>query len=277
MQNMINDYKSRINTLEGLLDGSRSRAEKLERDLRETISKSKESEDKHMKVINMLQSSQIQTIPRKSKPSNKRSNTRGSTSADRNHLNNTQGLFSTDVEHRQNTGKLKTKKLLLTKEKEIMMLNPTKKRKTGTFQGVESDLIAPFIYAGYNNARRSVPENQSLNLSSSAGLEKNENNYFRNCNNTYYIKQVGEKDLKDPKLMKAKLKLTKQTLCSSVRRRPATQADLLLSHHLQSTTVGKLKPRSGSKQNILGLHDLKPFSATGDSIVLTKKLKKSNF
>ena len=126
MQNMINDYKGKINTLESLLGESKSKTEQLERELREVLSRSKETEDNHLRVLSMLRNGSIlnTTASRRSKASNRR-NTRGSTSADRQFRDLKTNVYTHDtMDSKQQDSKLRTKKMVRNTDKDIMLMNP---------------------------------------------------------------------------------------------------------------------------------------------------------
>lgn len=77
--------------------------------------------------------------------------------------------------------------MLLTPEKHKPDLSSKIRRNLGSEADQKQGL---FLYKGYNSGpRQSVPEAKSMNLSTSLGNEKNENNFYRNCNNTYYIQK----------------------------------------------------------------------------------------
>ncbi len=116
-------------------------------------------------------------------------------------------------------------------------------------------------------ARKSVPESHSVNLSTSAGQDKLEGNYFKNCNNTYYIQRQAILKGVAGKSNNSKLKCS-QGICPSSKRKPISQAGLNVPGLIG---MSKYKNRSNSKQNI---SDSKPLAILSDHPILAKKVKK---
>lgn len=138
-----------------------------------------------------------------------------------------------------------------------------------------------FMSKGYNHNRKSVPENKSLNLSSSLGNDKKESNYFRNCNNTYYIH--GQSNVNQPtsKENRSKEKLTGKYMLGyleskSSKRKPSNQGCLLSVNPvvIPATLGSKIKPRSRSKEDLKTI-DPRISSLIGGSMNLTKKVRKT--
>lgn len=119
--------------------------------------------------------------------------------------------------------------------------------------GTENDLPSSlFISKGYLPGKKTLsPDNKNMNHSATLGNDKNENNYFRNCNNTYFIQgpsgvmKPGPRDSKSKEKLQSSLRPGNQ---SSKRKSSKQQGFSTASPFL---TQGKVKNRSKSKDEIL--------------------------
>lgn len=134
---------------------------------------------------------------------------------------------------------------------------------------------------GYNHFRRTAPDNKSLNLSNSLGIDKNENNFYKNCNNTYVIQgqpisRYLAKDSRSKEKLLTKAKPMTADTKSSKRKSSnvANQGCLLSLNPLVSSLIPKLKPRSKSKDEI-SKHD--EYASHLMSATLHKKNRKADF
>ena len=96
------------------------------------MSKSKETEDNHLKVMSILKNGSFNNTAasRRSKASNHR-NTRHSTSVDRQFRDlKTNGKTYDVTDTKLHDSKIRTKKMVKTADKDIMLMNPQKKRRT---------------------------------------------------------------------------------------------------------------------------------------------------
>ena len=115
--------------------------------------------------------------------------------------------------------------------------------------GTESDIPnSLFVYRGYAQTKKAPsPERKALNLSASMGTEKNENNYFRNCNNTYFIH--GEKQLTKEGRSKEKLQVSLRPGAQTAKRKSSKQQ--VISSVNPFMPQSKPKNRSKSKEDIV--------------------------
>ena len=109
-----------------------------------------------------------------------------------------------------------------------------------------------YLNKGYAQTKKTIwPENKALNLSASLGNEKNESNYFRNCNNTYFI-QGGQNGARSG----TRDSRSKEQLLTSLRRGAHTSKrksskQQVLSSGQPLVVPQKVKNRSKSKEDIV--------------------------
>lgn len=109
-----------------------------------------------------------------------------------------------------------------------------------------------FLNKGYAQPKRTIwPENKALNLSASLGNEKNEHNYFRNCNNTYFVQggQNGAKPGTRDGRSKDKLLTGLKRAAQTSKRKPSKPQVLASVHPL--TGPHKFRNRSKSKEEFV--------------------------
>lgn len=125
-----------------------------------------------------------------------------------------------------------------------------------------------FMYKGYNMARKSVPEGNSVNLSTSVGQDKFEGNYFKNCNNTYYVQKQALLKGMSSKTNTSKFKSSNGIGPASSKRKPISQGGMNIA-----SLVGdpKGKGRSNSRQNI---SESRPLAILNEHPMMVRKQKK---